>query len=362
MATTVTTFAPGRVEILGNHTDYNLGFVLSAAIHLGVTIEASRLSTNMLEISSKTNRRSISIELSNLQPLTEDAWANYPIGVIKVLSNAGFHLGGMRLSVSSDLPLGAGLSSSAALEVATAMAVKTLFDLEIEKMQLAQLCQKAENEFVGVQSGLLDQASSVFGKNRKLILLDFLKITVETVSLPANASLLLLNSGVPHELTGGEYNERRNQCMRAAKSMGVTSLREANLAQLEGAHLDDVTRRRATHIIGENERVLRGVQALRSNQLEAFGDLMFASHASSRVNFENSTSYLDTLVDLARQTPGVFGSRLTGGGFGGSTVSLVERERADEIVQTISSAYHRMTGATCSPTQTEPSEGARIIA
>jgi galactokinase len=362
MANTVTTFAPGRVEILGNHTDYNLGFVLSAAIHLGVTIEASRLSTNMLEISSETNERSISIELNNLQPLVGDTWANYPIGVIKVLSDRGFRLGGMRLSVSSDLPLGAGLSSSAALEVATAMAAKALFDLEIDQMQLAQLCQKAENEFVGVQSGLLDQASSVFGKNRKLILLDFLKITVETVSLPATASLLLLNSGVPHELTGGEYNERRKQCMRAAKAMGVRSLREANLAQLGSAQLDDVTRRRALHILGENERVLEGVQALRSNQLEAFGELMFASHASSRVNFENSTSHLDTLVDLAKNTHGVFGSRLTGGGFGGSTVSLVERERADEIVQAISSAYHRMTGATCSPTQTEPSEGARIVA
>src|ERR1700693_2413616 len=307
MAKIATTFAPGRVEILGNHTDYNLGFVLSAAIHLGVMIEASRLSTNVLEISSKTNRRSISIELSNLQPLAEDAWANYPIGVIKVLSNAGFRLGGMRLSVSSDLPLGAGLSSSGALEVSTAMGAQALFDLEIEKMQLAQFCQKAENEFVGVQSGLLDQASSVFGKNRKLILLDFLKITVETVSLPANASLLLLNSGVPHQLTGGEYNERRKQCMLAAKLMGVASLRQATLSLLEGSDLEDVTRRRALHIIGENDRVLRGVQALRSSQLEVFGELMFASHFSSRVNFENSTSHLDTLVDLARKTPGVFG-------------------------------------------------------
>src|SRR3984893_17885276 len=313
MPDTTTTFAPGRVEILGNHTDYNLGFVLSAAIHLGVTIEASRLSENILEINSETNQRSISIsiELSNLRPLTEDAWANYPIGVIKVLLAAGFRLGGMRLTVSSDLPLGAGLSSSAALEVATAMAAKALFQLEIEKMQLAQLCQKAENQFVGVQSGLLDQASSVFGKSHELILLDFLQVTVENVLLPANASLLLLNSGVPHQLTGGEYNERRKQCMLAAKLMGVPSLREASLSQLEASDLADVTRRRALHIIGENDRVLRGVQALRSNQLEAFGELMFASHVSSRVNFENSTFHLDTLVNLARKAPGVFGSRLT---------------------------------------------------
>lgn len=362
MSDTITTFAPGRVEILGNHTDYNLGFVLSAAIHLGVTIEASRLSKDILEISSETNQRRISIELSNLRPLTENAWANYPIGVIKVLLAAGFRLGGMRLKVSSDLPLGAGLSSSAALEVATVMAAKALFDLEIGKMRLAQLCQKAENEFVGVHSGLLDQASSVFGKYHELILLDFLNVTVETVSLPANASLLLLNSGVPHELTGGEYNERRKQCMLAAKSIGVASLRDASLAQLESAHLEEVTRRRALHIVGENDRVLQGVQALRSNRLQTFGELMLASHLSSQVNFENSTSYLDILVELARKMPGVFGSRLTGGGFGGSTVSLIESVCAGEIVQRISRDYHRMTGANCSPILTEPSEGARILA
>jgi galactokinase len=362
MSNTATTFAPGRVEILGNHTDYNLGFVLSAAIHLGVTIEATKLSKSVLETSSTTNSRSISIELNSLQHLPQDPWANYPIGVIKILLDAGFQIGGMRLKVSSDLPLGAGLSSSAALEVATAMAAQALYDLELEKMALAQLCQKAENEFVGVQSGLLDQASSVFGKNHQLILLDFFKITVETVALPANTSLLLLNSGVPHELTGGEYNERRKQCMLAAKVMGVASLRDANLALLESAPLDDLTRRRALHIIGENDRVLRGLQALRSNQVETFGELMFASHLSSRDNFENSTSHLDILVDLAQQTPGIYGSRLTGGGFGGSTVSLIETARADEIVQTISAGYHRITGATCAPILTEPSEGARILA
>jgi galactokinase len=362
MSNTITTFAPGRVEILGNHTDYNLGFVLSAAIRLGVTIEASRLPNSILEISSKTNRRGISIELNDLRPLKEDAWANYPIGVVKVLLETGFQLGGMQMTVSSDLPLGAGLSSSAALEVATAMAAKALFDLEIEKLPLAQLCQKAENEFVGVQSGLLDQASSVFGENHRLILLDFLKTTVETVSLPANTSLLLLNSGVPHKLTGGEYNARRKQCLSAAQAMGVASLRDANLALLEGSHLEDVVYRRALHIIGENDRVLHGVQALRSNQLESFGELMFASHLSSQINFENSTSHLDTLVDLAKHTPGVFGSRLTGGGFGGSTVSLIQTEQADQIVRTISNEYHRVTGATCSPILTEPSAGARILA
>jgi len=358
----VTTFAPGRVEILGNHTDYNLGLVLSAAIHLGITLRSYRLSKNILEISSNTNQRSVTTRLDELQPCWDEAWANYPIGVIKVLLEAGFQLGGMHIRISSDLPLGAGLSSSAALEVATALAAKVLFNLDIEMMPLAQLCQKAENEFVGVQSGLLDQASSVFGQAHRLILLDFLTIKVETVSLPTNVSLLLLNSGVPHELTGGEYNERRNQCILAAKSLGVASLRDVTPALVESADLNDVIRRRALHITEENERVVEGVRALRSGDLALFGELMFASHESSQINFENSTAHLDTLVELAKRTPGVFGSRLTGGGFGGSTVSLIDTARADEIVRTISGEYRSIAGATCLPILTEPSDGARVLA
>ena len=361
MPHTVTTFAPGRVEILGNHTDYNLGLVLSAAIHLGITLRSYRLPKNILEISSDTNQRSVTTRLDELQPCLDEAWANYPIGVIKVLLDAGFQLGGMHIRISSDLPLGAGLSSSAALEVATALAAKVLFNLDIEMMQLAQLCQKAENEFVGVQSGLLDQASSVFGRVHRLILLDFLTIKVETVSLPTNVSLLLLNSGVPHELTGGEYNERRNQCILAAKSLGVASLRDVTPALVKSADLNDVIRRRALHITEENERVVEGVHALRSGDLALFGELMFASHESSRTNFENSTAHLDTLVELAKRTPGVFGSRLTGGGFGGSTVSLIDTARTDEIVQTISGEYRSIAGATCLPILTTPSDGARVL-
>ncbi len=361
MAKGVTAFAPGRVEILGNHTDYNLGVVLSSAIHLGVTIRASPLASRILQISSRTNHRSVAVDMDHLKPLEQDPWANYPIGVIKILLEAGYSLGGMQLTITSSLPLGAGLSSSAALEVATAMVANELYSLQIEKMPMAKLCQKAENEFVGVQSGLLDQASSAFGKKHRLILLDFLKVSVETVSLPPYGSLLLLNSGVPHELTGGEYNERRTQCTLAAKKMGLSSLREATPELVDRFRLDDITRRRALHIIGENQRVHQGLRALNANQLQAFGELMFASHESSRINFENSTSHLDALVEIARNTPGVFGSRLTGGGFGGSTVSLIDTARAEQIIQSVSEQYHQKTGARCTSILTEPAEGARIL-
>jgi len=361
MSKSATTFAPGRVEVLGNHTDYNLGFVLSTAIHLGVTIESVKLEEEFLEVSSQTIGRSIRLRLSDLTHQAEDSWANYPIGVIKTLIESGFVLGGMSLTISSNLPLGAGLSSSAALEVATAMAAKALFELDLDLMPLAQLCQKVENEFVGVQCGLLDHASSVFGRERELVLIDFREITIQTVPLPSHVALLILNSGVPHELTGGEYNERRKQCTEAAAGLHVPVLRDATQEMVRNSTLDDVIRRRALHITEENERVIQGANALRHGQIERFGELMYASHKSSRVNFENSTHNLDTLVDLMRQIPGSYGSRITGGGFGGSTVSLIHHRQADDIIQAISRNYHKATGATCSAILTEPSQGARIL-
>ena len=222
----VVAFAPGRVELLGNHTDYNEGLALAAAIDLGVTVQAGKLNTDVIEISSETNGREVRVPLNNPQRLQEESWANYPIGVIRILREAGFEIGGLRLQVGSNLPLGSGLSSSAAFEVATAVAALELFGLNIEPMALAQLCQQAENEFVGVRCGLLDQASSVFGKEDEVILLDFRATTARTVPLSPEVALLLVDSGVPHQLIGGEYNERRSQCQAAAAALGVKALRD----------------------------------------------------------------------------------------------------------------------------------------
>jgi galactokinase len=356
----VISFAPGRVELLGNHTDYNQGLVLSAAIHLGVTVYAGRIDHLRIEVSSQTNGRHAAIELENIAPLRVESWANYPLGVVKILQEAGFVLGGTSIKIDSNLPLGAGLSSSAALEVATALALRELYQLSIEPMDLAKLCQRAENEFVGVQCGLLDQASSVFGQDGKAILLDFQSITAEPVPLPAMTAILLLESGVPHALTGGEYNERRQQCAIAAATLGVTALRKTTTAAVAAASMDPVVKRRALHITGENERVSLGIERLRHGDIEGFGQLMFASHWSSRDNFENSTAALDCLVEIAQRTAGVYGSRLTGGGFGGSTVSLIHRDQVDEISRSIIGEYHRRTGATASPILTFPARGAYV--
>ena len=357
----VVAFAPGRVEILGNHTDYNEGVVLSAAIDCGVTASVHRLPQRQIEVSSQTNQRTAVAHLDELSPSAAEPWANYCFGVVRELMAVGWPAHGLGIEIASDLPVGAGLSSSAALEVATAFAAIDLANWSLAPMKIAQLCQKAENEFVGVKCGLLDQASSVFGADNRAILLDFRSITAETCQLPAGVSLLLLNSGIPHALTGGEYNERREQCQTAAAALKVTALRDATTNQVENSDLDPLVKRRALHITGENERVFAGREALLAGDVDTFGELMFASHESSRHNFENSTPNLDALVEIARSTNGVIGSRLTGGGFGGSTVSLIRSELAQEIIDSMQSKYFSATGAQCSAILTRPSQGARVL-
>jgi galactokinase len=357
----VVAFAPGRVEILGNHTDYNEGVVLSAAIDRGVTASVHRLLQPQIEVSSRTNQRTASKHLDEISPSAAEPWANYCFGVIRELVAAGWPPTGLGIEIASDLPVGAGLSSSAALEVATAFAAIDLANWPLAPMKIAQLCQKAENEFVGVKCGLLDQASSVFGEDNRAILLDFRSITAETYQLPAGVSLLLLDSGIPHALTGGEYNERREQCQAAAAALKVTALRDASTTQVLNSDLDPLVKRRALHITGENERVFAGREALLAGDIETFGQLMFASHESSRYNFENSTPNLDALVEIAQSTDGVIGSRLTGGGFGGSTVSLIRSELAEPIIESMQKKYLSVTGAQGSAMLTRPSQGARIL-
>lgn len=338
---------PGRVELLGNHTDYNDGVVLSAAINFAVTVQGETSADQSVTVRSTFSAAPVSEPLARLGKQSGDAsWANYPFGVAFCLRDAGYPIGGFQMSVASDLPPGAGLSSSAALEVATARLLMKLFSLEIAPMELAKLCRRAENEYVGVNCGLLDQVSSIFGKRGQAIYLDCRSEQVENIPLPPQTELLVFHTGVEHRLVGGEYNERREQCFAAARALGVPALRDVSSAQLEAARarLDPLVYRRAAHVVGEDERVFAGIEHLRRGDGAAFGALMFASHDSSRTHFENSTPELDVLVDLAHEEPGVFGSRLTGGGFGGATISLVETARAEEIARHLEERYTARTG------------------
>jgi galactokinase len=356
----VSAFAPGRVELLGNHTDYNDGVVLSAAINYGITMTGNALAEPLARLSSATLQRSFSAALHDLQPSESDAWANYVLGVVKGLLDAGFSLNGFEVDIASDLPVGAGLSSSAALEVATATFLKKTFNLEIEPLALAKICKQAENEFVGVNCGLLDQVSSVFGKSQQAIFLDCRAESVETVPFPDGVELLITHSGVKHALVGGEYNERRAQCFDAAKRMGVAALRDLTMEQLVAAKetLPELSYRRALHVVGECQRVRHGVDFLRHGDVKGFGTLMFDSHESSRVNFENSTPELDALVAIAIEEPEVLGARLTGGGFGGATVSLVNSAAVEEICANYLAKYRERTPHECQVYRCKIADGA----
>ena len=349
------------MELLGNHTDYNEGHVLSAAINHYVTVRGSLRDGRIVRLSSAFAPDVVEANLDRLTPMDGDrAWANYPLGVLHFLQLAGYPISGSDWAYDSDLPAGAGLSSSAALEVSTAQLATNLFKFPISRIDLAKICRRAENEFVGVQCGLLDQVSSAFGKKGHAVHLDCRTEEVETLPLPGNVSLLVFQCGVAHQLVGGEYNERREQCFAAAKILGVRALRDVSSAQLTAgrAQMSDVIYRRALHVIGENERVLAGRELLLAEDLSGFGALMFDSHESSRVNFENSTPELDTLVELAKDEPGVFGSRLTGGGFGGATVSFIERKRAAEIAASLGRRYAERTGVQGKAYLCESADGA----
>ena len=341
-------YAPGRVELLGNHTDYNQGVALAAAIDRGITVAGSERGDGNICLQSDSTTSRVEVAIDQIHPQTEERWANYPLGVVQQLQRSGHAVGGFEAKITSDVPTGAGLSSSAALEVATAGLLMKLHDLRIEPLEVAKLCQRAENEFVGVGSGLLDQATSVFGRADHLVYLDFQEVAVRTIPFPAGFALIIAESGAKHSLLQSQYNTRREECAAAAAALGVDSLRAINPAQLEAARasLDPLLFRRAAHIVGENERVWRALEALQASDAVAVGALMNASHESSRTNFENSTAELDVLVTIARSARGVLGSRLTGGGFGGGTVTLVEAAHAPAAVQTIRVEYAKAAGQT----------------
>ncbi len=363
----IETFAPGRVELLGNHTDYNQGFVLSGAISAGVTLngrEAGSAEGAHFQLSSKDFPDALTVSADDLESHRRDHWTSYPLGVARELMRAGFKLRSFEAEISSDLPIGAGLSSSAALEVSTAKFLLTLIDQELDNLELAKLCQRAENEYVGMNCGLLDQVSSVFGKADHVIYLDCLYETVTTVPVPGGVEVLVCHTGAPHRLVGGEYNERREQCFAAAAKLGVSSLREIDgLDELENraAELSELELSRARHIVGENERVQRGIEALRIEDVATFGQLMFQSHESSQQNFDNSTAELDLLVEIARKTEGIFGARLTGGGFGGAIVAIAAKEKASQIQEQLPREYTARSGHRGKAYLFRLADGARVL-
>ncbi|MDE1170056.1 MAG: galactokinase [Verrucomicrobium sp.] len=337
---TLQAYAPGRAELLGNHTDYNEGLVLAIAVDRGVQVRGTVREDDAVLLRAEDLDRAFQTRLAALAPTAEEPWANYSLGVLAGFAEKGIPLRGVELSIGSTLPMGAGLSSSAALETATALFLQKAFDPErrLGRLDLARIGQQAEHAFVGVRCGLLDQISSGFGKAGHATFIDCRTLEVENIPLPEGFRFVVANSGVKHALVSSEYNTRRESCEAAAKALGVRALRDVSSARLAAGGLDPLTLRRARHVVTENERVAAAVGLLRRGDAEGFGALMFASHLSSRDDFENSCPELDLLVEAARAVPGCLGARLSGGGFGGATINLIQAGREEALIAALEKA------------------------
>lgn len=356
--------APGRVNLIGEHTDYNDGFVLPLAIDRALWIalrprQDHRVALYSLDLEAKTEFRIDILQLGD----KDGGWAEYVKGIAWGLQEAGYGLQGWEGVMQGNVPHSAGLSSSAALELAVARAFAIVSDLPWDAANMAQMAQKAENQWVGVNCGIMDQLISAAGQADHALLIDCRLLETEPVPLPPATAIVVLDTATRRELVDSAYNERRTQCNAAADFFHVPALRDVTLEHFE-AHanqLDDITRRRARHVISENERTLAAADAMRKAEPIRLGQLMNASHISLRDDFEVSNQALDIMVECAQAESGCYGARMTGAGFGGCAVALVEADRAPKFAYKVAEAYHKRTGLTPNIYLCTASDGANII-
>jgi galactokinase len=368
--------APGRVNVIGEHTDYNDGFVLPMAIerHAVMAADISQSSAPRIVIHDERDNDTAQIDLQKPVVKGNPRWSNYIRGVVAGFQSRGVKIPSLDVSLFSIVPLGGGLSSSAALEVVTATLLEAVTGELINPIEKALLCQKAEHEFAGVPCGIMDQFVSVMGQKNHLLLLDCRSRQTELVPMDdASVVLLVVNTNVKHDLGSGEYAQRRAQCETAAKILGVSSLRDATADALERTRskMDLFVFHRARHVIGEIERTLNTAEAIRASDWPTVGDLMYASHASLRYYYEVSCKELDTIVDICKFIGiegGVYGCRMTGGGFGGSCVALVRADAVDAITKQIATYYKIATtgdeaknGIEATIFSSRPAAGATVI-
>jgi galactokinase len=351
--------APGRVNLIGEHTDYNLGFVLPIALDLSTYVAAQPAEDSHLTVHSEAHGETWDWPVNNLPGLRRQGhWTDYIAGVAQQLLRRGFDISPQRLSVRSTVPEGAGLSSSAALEVSVALAL--LAGRSVEKLALAQLCQSAERDFVGMPSGIMDQYISVFGEADAAVKIDCRSLTHELVSLPGDLAILAVNSMVKHELGQSAYRVRVEECATAADAIKVASLRDATIAQVEATPMPNVVMRRARHIVTENSRVQLFVNAAARNDLDRMGQLFYESHLSMQHDYEITCEEIDFLVQSAKGIEGVYGARMTGGGFGGCTVNLLRPDAVERFSSQIRNLYEERYQITPSIIRCIPSAGAGV--
>jgi galactokinase len=343
--------APGRVNLIGEHTDYNGGFVMPAAIDLFTHVAFSPRTDRKIAVYSENFGEVCVFDLDDPRPSRRGRWSDYVQGVSVMLERSGVRLKGADLYIDGTVPPGSGLSSSAAVEVAAGWALAENSGAALAPIDLARICHRAENEFVGMRCGIMDQFISCMGRAGSALMLDCRSLEYRYLPLPDDANLVVANTMVRHELASSEYNLRRLECEAGVAELakrlpGVDSLRDVTMDQLRehSGYLDSKVYRRCRHVITENERVLAAAAALESGELDEFGRLMNASHESLREDYEVSCEELDLMVELARNVEGVYGARMMGGGFGGSTINLVRSDRVEEFQAVVAGGYEARTG------------------
>jgi len=359
--------APGRVNVIGEHVDYCDGLVLPMAINRHVLMAAAPLDTPRLRLFSQATQETVEVALDQPQQRGEPPWANYVRGVVQGFLNRSASLKGLEVHIESDLPMGGGLSSSAALEVAMATLLEASAGESLTPTEIALLCQQAEHDFAGVPCGIMDQFTSVYGREGHLLLIDCRSHEVEPVRLhDPSVSMLVINTRVRHELGNSEYPLRRAQCEDAARRLGLESLRDATLEQVQAAGPDwpDPVQRRARHVVAEIARTRHAADAMAAGDWDRAGQLMYDSHASLRDDFEVSCKELDLVVRMAEalgSEGGVYGCRMTGGGFGGCCLALVRSHRAAEVARRIGAPFTAATGLPPFMFVSPPAAGAHLL-
>ena len=343
--------SPGRINLIGEHTDYNDGFVFPAAIDKEIVFAAAKNDKGLFRFYAKDLDASFELPVADLH-VTGTAWANYLLGVVAQYQKRGYQISGIDCVFGGDIPVGAGMSSSAAIENGFAMAIKHLFNINVGKLEMIKMAQMAEHEYAGVLCGIMDQFASMQGRQSHAIKLDCRSLDFEYANIDMeHYAFVLCDTGVKHELASSEYNKRKSECEAGVRLLqkyndGIKALRDVSL-ELIAAHRDEfdpVVLKRCSYVVSENMRVEQAFKALHQNDMETFGELMFASHRGLQHDYEVSCKELDFMVDLAKETTGVLGSRMMGGGFGGCTINLIRKEAIGEFEKTLKFAYKKFTG------------------
>jgi len=355
--------APGRVNLIGEHTDYNDGFVLPMAIDRAVWIALSPRADSQIRIHSLDLEVDSAFDLDSLTK--GEGWAEYPKAIANQLLKRGYKLIGFDAVMTGDVPRGAGLSSSAAVELAIARAFAVISGFAWDAPKMARIAQKAENEWVGVNVGIMDQMASAACKKGNALFLDCRSLEIQHAPLPKGVSVVILDTSTRRGLVDSAYNERRNQCEEAARWFGVKALRDVSVDEFEGKikreKLDEIVLKRARHIVTENARVLEAVQVMKAGNVKRLGELFNASHNSLRDDFEVTNEALNQIVECAQEQSSCYGARMTGAGFGGCAVALVKEENTQEFTNTVSAAYRQRSGLDASIYVCQASEGASVI-